>query len=94
MQKVSELPGLEVHILKRVHSNHLGDHILTTGFTKGSERQISLWDTRSMEQSLHTVQMDTSPGFLLPFYDADTDVAFVIGKVSLFVDQSLTKKKQ
>ncbi|KAB0394882.1 hypothetical protein E2I00_008117 [Balaenoptera physalus] len=44
--------------------------ILTTGFSRMSERQVALWDT----------ELDTSSGVLLPFFDPDTNIVYLCGK--------------
>ncbi|XP_068765734.1 coronin-6 isoform X3 [Struthio camelus] len=44
--------------------------IFTTGFSKMSERQLGLWD----------LEMDTSNGVLLPFYDPDSSIVYLCGK--------------
>lgn len=54
--------------------------ILTTGFTRQSEREVRVWDPRSLAQPLVTQKLDVSPAMLLPVYDADTGVLFLSGK--------------
>jgi coronin-1B/1C/6 len=56
------------------------DKILTIGFGKQSERQLSLWDPRNVEAPLHTIDVDVGAGTLLPLYDEDTNVLFLAGK--------------
>lgn len=36
----------------------------------------------NMEEAITVHEMDTSNGVLLPFYDADTNVVYLCGKVS------------
>ncbi|KAG7489128.1 coronin-1C isoform X1 [Solea senegalensis] len=55
-------------------------NILTTGFSRMSERQLSLWNADNMEEPLSVNEMDTSNGVLLPFYDPDTNVVYLCGK--------------
>ncbi|KAI9545127.1 Coronin-1C-A [Dissostichus eleginoides] len=55
-------------------------NILTTGFSRMSERQLSLWNANNMEEPMTVTEMDTSNGVLLPFYDPDTSVVYLCGK--------------
>ena len=57
------------------------NHILTTGFSNMQEREMKLWDYRQLNQPLTRVRVDTGTGVLMPFYDADTDLLFIGGKV-------------
>ncbi|XP_024908493.1 coronin-1C isoform X2 [Cynoglossus semilaevis] len=55
-------------------------NILTTGFSRMSERQLALWNTQNMEEPIAVNEMDSSNGVLLPFYDPDTNVVYLCGK--------------
>ncbi|XP_013869805.1 coronin-1C isoform X2 [Austrofundulus limnaeus] len=55
-------------------------NILTTGFSRMSERQLALWDMQNMEDPMTVNEMDTSNGVLLPFYDPDTNIVYLCGK--------------
>ncbi|KAF3695807.1 Coronin-1C Coronin-3 [Channa argus] len=55
-------------------------NVLTTGFSRMSERQLALWNTQNMEEPMTVNEMDTSNGVLLPFYDPDTNVVYLCGK--------------
>lgn len=54
--------------------------ILTTGFSRMSERQLALWDTKDLSEPMVIQEMDTSNGVLLPFYDPDTNMVYLCGK--------------
>ncbi|CAG07210.1 unnamed protein product, partial [Tetraodon nigroviridis] len=54
--------------------------ILTTGFSRMSERQLALWDPKNFGEPLTLQELDTSSGVLLPFYDPDTGVVYLCGK--------------
>ncbi|KAK7096473.1 hypothetical protein V1264_005768 [Littorina saxatilis] len=54
--------------------------MVTTGFSQMSERQLALWDLRQSKTSLHTVDLDSSCGVILPYFDYDTRVVFLAGK--------------
>lgn len=39
-----------------------------------------------MEEPMHLLDIDTSNGVLLPFYDPDTSVVYLCGKVTQLVE--------
>ena len=55
--------------------------LLTTGFSKFSDRQYAVWDERRLAEPLRRENIDSSSGILYPFYDPDTRVLFLAGKV-------------
>ncbi|KAL3188432.1 hypothetical protein MRX96_003412 [Rhipicephalus microplus] len=57
-----------------------GSHLVTTGFNKVSERQVSLYDSQSLSAPLTTEGIDVSPAILIPFYDEDSSTLFLTGK--------------
>ncbi|SCV04830.1 LANO_0G12772g1_1 [Lachancea nothofagi CBS 11611] len=56
--------------------------IVTTGFSKLSDRQIGVWDAFNLEKGdlggFYTV--DQSSGILMPFYDDSNKILYVVGK--------------
>ncbi|XP_069044429.1 coronin-1A [Lepisosteus oculatus] len=54
--------------------------ILTTGFSRMSERQVALWDPSSFSEPMTLQELDTSSGVLLPFFDPDTGIVYLVGK--------------
>ncbi|KAK7938624.1 hypothetical protein WMY93_001950 [Mugilogobius chulae] len=54
--------------------------ILSTGFSRMSERQVALWDPKNFSEPLTLQELDTGSGVLLPFYDPDTNVVYLCGK--------------
>jgi len=60
----------------------LGDSqtVLTTGFSKISERQYAIWDVRDVSQPLIMKKLDDYAGIPFPFYDEDNKVVYVAGK--------------
>ena len=60
----------------------LGDtnRIATTGFSKTSDRQLSLWDSKNLDKPIKETNLDTSSGIVMPFYDFDTKVLYLAGK--------------
>ncbi|XP_011614032.2 coronin-1C-A isoform X1 [Takifugu rubripes] len=55
-------------------------NVLTTGFSRLSERQLALWNVQNMEEPMNVTEMDPSNGVFLPFYDPDTSVVYLCGK--------------
>ena len=55
--------------------------VFTTGFSKMSERQYSLRAPGRLNEPIVMVDLDTSNGVLFPFYDADTNMVYLCGKV-------------
>lgn len=56
------------------------ERLVTAGFSKTSERVLSLWDQRNLAKPLASRVLDSQFGVLTPHYDADTDVIAVNGR--------------
>lgn len=56
------------------------NHMLTTGFSRMSERQYAIWDANDMSKPKKLEMIDTGSGVLFPHYDQDTKVCFLSGK--------------
>ncbi len=54
--------------------------LITTGYSKISERQFAVWDTRDLSQPLIMKRLDDYSGIPYSFFDEDTGVFFVAGK--------------
>ncbi|KAI0820244.1 microtubule binding protein [Trametes gibbosa] len=54
------------------------DRLVTTGFSKMSDRQVSLWETGSLA-NVKTTTIDQSSGVLMPFW-TDNNILFLAGK--------------
>ncbi|KAK0043020.1 coronin-7 [Biomphalaria pfeifferi] len=54
--------------------------ILSTGFSQGRTREVKVWDSRQMSTSLSSLDIDSSTGTIMPLYDPDTNMTFLIGK--------------
>lgn len=67
---------------KAVKLAYLGDtgNFLSVGFTRQSGRQFKIWDPRNLEKALHTENIDTASGAIIPFYDPDTQLLYLAGK--------------
>lgn len=57
-----------------------GPHILSTGFGRGSEREIALWDTRNPNAVTSLLAVDSASGPLLPYLDSDCNLLYVAGR--------------
>ena len=57
------------------------DRLFTTGFSRMSERQLALWNSDDLENCLWRQELDITNGILFPFYDPDTELIFICGKV-------------
>jgi coronin-1B/1C/6 len=55
-----------------------GDKIATTGFSKMSDRQVSVWETGDLG-NLKTISLDQSAGVVMPFW-TDNNILFLAGK--------------
>jgi len=54
------------------------DSIATTGFSKMSDRQLSIWETGALN-SIKTMSIDQSSGVIMPFW-SDNGLLFLAGK--------------
>lgn len=56
------------------------DRAITTGFSKMSDRQMFLWDTKNLAAGpLKQVTLDSSSGIIMPFW-SDNNIVFLAGK--------------
>uniref|UniRef100_A0A8C6U2G7 Coronin n=1 Tax=Neogobius melanostomus TaxID=47308 RepID=A0A8C6U2G7_9GOBI len=55
--------------------------LLSTGSSPWNQRQILLWDPDDLSEPLFEEDVDGSAGVLFPFYDPDTHLLYVAGKV-------------
>lgn len=57
------------------------DRIITTGFSRSSERQVYVWDSKDLAKGpVKTLSIDQSSGTLMPFWNAGNNVLFLAGK--------------
>ncbi|XP_069131157.1 coronin-7-like [Argopecten irradians] len=54
-----------------------GQYLFVTGFTRGNERLVSLYDTADLATPLQTVEMSVAPPILVPYYDEDSRTVFL-----------------
>lgn len=55
------------------------DRVITTGFSKMSDRQMFLWDTTNLSKPLKSITLDSSSGIIMPFW-SDNNICFLAGK--------------
>lgn len=55
--------------------------LLTTGFSRHSDRQYSVWSQHDLSSPLTCETIDSSSGIVFPFYDHDTNMVYLAGKV-------------
>lgn len=55
------------------------DRVATTGFSKTSDRQLWVWDSRSIKSPVKQTMIDTSSGVMMPFW-SDNSIIFLAGK--------------
>lgn len=56
------------------------DKVATTGFSRTSDRQLFIYDTKNFANPIVQENIDTSSGVLMPFYDNDTRMIYLAGK--------------
>ncbi len=58
------------------------DKLITTGFLRGSsKREMKVWDPRSGgAEPLAKIDLDSASGVVLPFYDNDTNMVYLVAK--------------
>ena len=56
------------------------DRLLTTGFSRHSDRQYSIWNQDDVSHALLTDIIDSSSGIVFPFFDYDTNIIYLAGK--------------
>ncbi|KAJ9056689.1 Coronin-like protein crn1 [Entomophthora muscae] len=56
------------------------DRMVTTGFSRSSDRQINVWNTGDLSKPVKKMDVDTSSGILMPFFDSDVKILYVAGK--------------
>ncbi|KAJ8297930.1 hypothetical protein KUTeg_024461 [Tegillarca granosa] len=56
------------------------DFILTAGCNQTHEREMKYWDCRNLKSPIVTSGIDGSSGSMIPLYDRDTGMLFILGK--------------
>ncbi|XP_038078174.1 LOW QUALITY PROTEIN: coronin-2B-like [Patiria miniata] len=56
------------------------DYLVSTGTTRAGSRQIACWKQEDLSKPVQMLDIDVGTGAQLLFYDADSRVAFVVGK--------------
>jgi len=58
----------------------LKDRIFSVGFSKMSEREYCIWDSKDLSKPLLRQTIDSASGSIMPFFDRDTSILFLAGK--------------
>lgn len=56
------------------------DRILTTGFSKHSDRQYAIWNQHDLKKPLIAADIDSASGIMQPFFDYETKTLYLCGK--------------
>jgi coronin-1B/1C/6 len=71
----------------------LNNKVLTVGFSKAIDREFNIWDPRNITEPIAKLNIDTSSGGIMPFYDRDTTVLFLAGKGDGNIRYEIVKRK-
>lgn len=63
--------------------------LLTTGFSRHSDRQYAIWSQHDLNVPLICETIDSSSGVVFPYYDNDTNMVYLAGKVTNYVEKLL-----
>lgn len=55
--------------------------LLTTGFSRHSDRQYAIWDQHDLKKPLHQEVMDSSSGVVTPYFDFDTKMVILLENI-------------
>lgn len=79
---ISEGPGHTGAKSSRVVWLGNTDRILTTGFSRLSDRQVGIWDVNDIERGPIDgfLVIDSSSGVLIPVFDDSTSILYLVGK--------------
>lgn len=77
---VMKAPGFTGSKSSRVLWQGDKEKIIALGSSKSSARQYALWDVKKLSEPLQLVDIDTSAGVLMPYYDADNNILYAAGK--------------
>lgn len=64
--------------------------VVTAGFSRHSDRQVAVWNDDNLSAPLHEETIDSSSGIVFPYYDPDTNILYLAGKVGDFSNQVLS----
>lgn len=54
--------------------------VLTTGFSKHSDRQYAVWNMHDLKKPLASADIDSASGIVQPFFDYETKTLYLCGK--------------
>lgn len=56
------------------------NRVLTTGFSRHSDRQYAIWNQHDLRKPLVREEIDSSSGVVTPYFDYDTRMVYLAGK--------------
>ncbi|KAJ3301191.1 Coronin-7 [Blyttiomyces sp. JEL0837] len=56
------------------------DYVVTIGFGRANQREVHVFDSKNMERSLSSLQLDMSPSLQSLYYDNDLNLMYLFGK--------------
>lgn len=56
------------------------NRVLTTGFSRHSDRQFAMWNQHDLRKPLVKEEIDSSSGVVTPYFDYDTRMVYLAGK--------------
>jgi coronin-1B/1C/6 len=79
---ISEGPGHTGAKPSRVSWLGNTDRIVTTGFSRLSDRQVGIWDIENIDKGPINgfLVIDSGSGVLIPYFDNDTSILYIAGK--------------
>ena len=86
-----DIRGESVTASCEAHGNHryskclwLGNsnNFLSCGNSVSHDREVAIWDSRQLEEPIHKIRVDSSPGPMIPFFDSDLNLLTLLGKGS------------
>ncbi|KJH45880.1 WD domain, G-beta repeat protein [Dictyocaulus viviparus] len=57
-----------------------GDRLLSSGFTNKRTQEVQVLDMGKLDKPIHIQEYVSATGILMPFYDPDTELIFLVGK--------------
>eukprot|EP01104_Vermistella_antarctica_P006127 TRINITY_DN1685_c2_g2_i1.p1 TRINITY_DN1685_c2_g2~~TRINITY_DN1685_c2_g2_i1.p1 ORF type:complete len:976 (-),score=325.29 TRINITY_DN1685_c2_g2_i1:639-3518(-) len=75
------------HGVKGMRLTWMGDNdrVITTGFSKSSDREFAIWDVRNTSAPTKRMKMDVAAGILEPVYDRYNGILYCLGKGDISV---------
>ena len=63
------------------HITTLPSHYQSVNLSPQSKREFKIWDEKNTSKPVSTYELDQAAGVMIPFYDEDTRMLYLTGKV-------------